>query len=389
MLGERDCQKCGTRLMLVVFPPSIRHDEGVVPSYYEDHLLERVTLLEIKLSQVAERLTTALDLMLHQTKNAQSDHILLETLIESLNTLGAVKSEKLADEWKRKISVGDVKKSARDNFERVFDEICQKHQNEKSEIFTHLLKQGINSLKNNEEKQALRNLEHALEISPENVPLLLFISEILFRFEKPEIAKKYLSRIIEIDPENQKALLLSGFVYADLLEIETARENLAKLNENFAAFSRNYILGYLAAFEKHWNSALEYFIESLAENLTPEMYYLAGCVYFQLNKPKTAMRYLLNSVETDKNFADAWFMLAVVYQILENDAKAVQALELAWSSKEAGAICLKYVKDNKRPDLNTALPFIRLKDVKKNLIMGGSRRFTKLIWGEVSKILND
>ncbi len=42
--------------MLVVFPPAIRHDDGIVPSYYEDHLLERVSLLELRLAQVTEQI---------------------------------------------------------------------------------------------------------------------------------------------------------------------------------------------------------------------------------------------------------------------------------------------------------------------------------------------
>ncbi len=68
-LGEQSCRRCGTRLMLVVFPQSLKYDTNYVPTYYEDHLLERVTSLELRLSQVAERLAATLDLMLRQTKN--------------------------------------------------------------------------------------------------------------------------------------------------------------------------------------------------------------------------------------------------------------------------------------------------------------------------------
>ncbi len=94
-LGEQSCRRCGTRLMLVVFPQSLKYDTNYVPTYYEDHLLERVTSLELRLSQITERLAATLDLMLRQTKTAHTDHVLLETLIESLNTLGTIEKDRL------------------------------------------------------------------------------------------------------------------------------------------------------------------------------------------------------------------------------------------------------------------------------------------------------
>ncbi|MGI8554963.1 MAG: hypothetical protein ACR2LT_01200, partial [Pyrinomonadaceae bacterium] len=103
MMGEPHCRKCGTRLMLVVFPQSLKYDTNHVPTYYEDHLLERVTSLELRLSQITERLATTLDLMLRQTKSTHTDHLLLETLIESLNTLGAIEKETITQVWRERL----------------------------------------------------------------------------------------------------------------------------------------------------------------------------------------------------------------------------------------------------------------------------------------------
>lgn len=388
-LGERDCRECGTRLMLVVFPPSIRHDEGIVPSYYEDHLLERVTLLEIRLSQVAERLAMALDLMLQQSKNTHSDHVLLEALIDSLNTLGTVERDKLAHKWRKKVKTEEKKEIIPDNVEKIRHKISAQNTSEKPELFEHLVNEGMKFLKQNEEKQALRNLERALELSPQNVSLLLFIAETLFLIEKTEASQKYLEDTLLIEPENEKALLFLGLVLADSLQTEKAKEVLSRLPTNSSlGFCKNYILGFISAFEEDWKTSLELFKETLTEIDIPETNYLVGCVYFQLNKLKKSLRYLQKAVETDTNFADAWFMLAVIYQMIGDEAKSYQSLELAWSSKEAGAVCLKFMKRNKQIEILDALPFIRLKDLKKNLIMGNSRRFTKIIWGEVLKILN-
>lgn len=281
------------------------------------------------------------------------------------------------------------KEVVEDKFEKIWREITEQKISQNPELFNHLVREGIKFVKQNEEKQALRTLERAVEFSPQNVPLLLFIAETFFQTDKFDLAQKYLERALEIEPENEKVLTLFGLVLADLLEVEKAKTVLTKLTtKGSASFCKNYILGIIAAFETDWKLALEFFKEALNEIEMPEINYLIGCVYFQMNKLKMALRHLQQAVEVDTNFADAWFMLAVIYQIIGDETKSYQSIELAWSSKEAGADCLKFMKRGKQIEVSHALPFIRLKDLKKHLIMSNSRRFTKIIRREVSKILN-
>ena len=153
-------------------------------------------------------------------------------------------------------------------------------------------------------------------------------------------------------------------------------------------FAVQYVLGLIAVFENNLKTAFEAFKEALAAFDGPETHYLVGCVYFQLGKFKMALRHLQKAVESDINFADAWFMLAVIYQMMGDETKSYQSVELTWSSKETGADCLKFMKRGVEIEIETALPFFRLKDLKKNLIMGSSIRFSKLFREEVFKILN-
>jgi tetratricopeptide (TPR) repeat protein len=388
-LGERSCRKCGTRLMLVVFPPSIRHDEGIVPSYYEDHLLERVTLLEIRLTQVAERLSLALDLMLRQSKNTHSDHLLLETLIDSLNTLGALEKDKLTQKWRKNVEQEELGETAEEKNKRAVKKIRLAFQGENAELFENLLRKGLNFLAQQEERQAFRAFERALQISPENIPLILFIAQLQFQADKFESAKDFLEKAYAIEPTNEQVLFFLGIISADLLDLKRAKVLLYKLTEHREMkYCVNYVLGLMAVFERDWKTAFESFRETLNAFEAPETHYLLGCVYFQLGKYKMALRHLQKAVENDTNFADAWFMLAVIYQMTGDETKSYQSVELTWSSKEAGADCLKFMKRGVEIEIETALPFFRLKDLKKNLIMSSSIRFSKLFREEVSKILN-
>ena len=97
--GQEFCLRCGTRLMLVVQPPSVRVD---VPSTtpHEEHLLERMTMLENTLARLAERLEHALKLLLRHSETAYSNHALVKSLIEMLNECGVVDNSKLESMWR-------------------------------------------------------------------------------------------------------------------------------------------------------------------------------------------------------------------------------------------------------------------------------------------------
>src|SRR5690242_4638227 len=98
-LGQEFCQRCGTRLMLVVRPPSMRAEyQDTTPN--EEHLLERLTILENTLARLAERLEQGLKLLLRQSETAYTNHALVKSLIEILNECGVVNNDQLEAMWR-------------------------------------------------------------------------------------------------------------------------------------------------------------------------------------------------------------------------------------------------------------------------------------------------
>lgn len=374
--------------MLVVIPPSVRHEESLVPSYYEDHLLERVSLLELRLGQIAERLSMALDLMLRQAKTTQTDHFLLETLIESLNTLGISEKDGLTQTLRTRLENEDLKETAENKQGKIFKNILAQHEQPNADLFAHLVKEGIKFLTAGEEKQGFRTLERAAQVSPQNVPLLIFLAERLFRADKFDTAKKHLEKAYELAPHEPKVLLLAGVVYADEGDAENARRFLSVLaGKRETAFCVNFVWGFLAAAEENWMEALAAFKETLNLRELPETHYLTACAYFQLGRFKTARKHLQKAVEADENFSDAWFMQSVISKLAGEETGEREAAERAWQTKEAGAQCLEFLKQKTAVDLRIALPFGRLKKSGKNLLTGGSRRLTKILREEIYKLL--
>ncbi len=377
-VGETNCRQCGTRLLLVVFPQSLKYDTNYVPSFYEDHLLERVSLLELRLAQVSEQLAMAYEFISREAKSFQRDHALLQSFFETLQEVNPDFSEVLS---RNTLELFDAKKEnleAKNKEEQILNEIFAAHDARQTELFTHLIKEGVRLLRENEEKQAFRNLERAVLVSPKNVQLLAFVAENLFRTDKFEAAKKYLETAFELEPQNEKILLLLGVICADEAETEKARKYLSVLinqpNKNFCV---NYVWGMLAAYETNWTESLAAFKQSAEDAPAPEVYYLIGCVYFELRRHELALQFLQKAISSDIKYADAWFMQSVIYAAAGNEEDRNNSRAAALESKEAGAQCLEFLKNKKQSNLETALPFTHFKKEKNHLLTKGSLRLTK------------
>jgi hypothetical protein len=85
--------------MIVVEPPSVRIDVSSTTPH-EEHLLERMTMLENTLARLAERLEHGLKLLLRQSETAYHNHALVKSLIEMLNECGVVDNGKLESMWR-------------------------------------------------------------------------------------------------------------------------------------------------------------------------------------------------------------------------------------------------------------------------------------------------
>jgi hypothetical protein len=85
--------------MLVVEPPSVRvGPSDTTPN--EDHLLERLTILENTMARLAERLEQGLNLLLRQSETAYSNHALVKSLIEVLDESGTLDKKRLESLWR-------------------------------------------------------------------------------------------------------------------------------------------------------------------------------------------------------------------------------------------------------------------------------------------------
>ncbi len=377
-VGETHCQRCGTRLLLVVFPQSLKYDTNYVPSFYEDHLLERVSLLELRLGQMSEQLAMAYEFISREAKSFQRDHALLQSFFETLQNVNPEFSEILSRDMLELFQEKKEILATKNKEDRILHQIFAAHDAKQTELFTHLVKEGIKLLRQSEEKQAFRNLERAALVSPKNVPLLAFIAENLFRADKFEQAKINLEAAFEIEPQNEKVLLLLGVIYANEAETEKARKYLSVLiNQPRKNFCVNYVWGMLAAYEANWTESLAAFKQAAEDESAAEIEYLIGCVYFQLGRHDLALEFLQKAISAEIKYADAWFMQSVIFAVGGSAENRDNSRAAALECKEAGAQCLEFLKNKKQIDIETALPFAHFRKEKNHLLTRGAPRLTK------------
>jgi hypothetical protein len=100
-LGTDFCGRCGTRLMLVVERTSTRYEAAESGVSTNEHLLERISATENRITRLAERLERSLDLVLRQAKNSYVDRSLLKVLVDVLAEDGLINKQRLEQLWSK------------------------------------------------------------------------------------------------------------------------------------------------------------------------------------------------------------------------------------------------------------------------------------------------
>ncbi|MGA9994471.1 MAG: tetratricopeptide repeat protein, partial [Pyrinomonadaceae bacterium] len=385
-LGLEFCGRCGTRLMLIVEPPAMRFETGNASVYNEDHLLERVSALENMLSRLTERLEQTLDLLLRQAQNTYLDHTLIETLVSVLNDAGTVRSEKVYELWQERAQKDSGQKNQSSEREKLSAKIMEGYEGVEQAEFSRLVREGLNLLGDDEpleeQLRGLRSLERAAAIAPSNAALCVLISEHLFALRKMTLAKDYLERAHALAPESRRICLLLGLACADAGEAERAKDFLGKsMLEGAASFAAHYCLGMLLATEARWREALTQFKRALALRPSPEAHYVLGTVYYEMERDRMAARHLRQAIETDENYAAAFFMLGLVLIRTGELVQAKEAFDAAYATSGGEPIYRSGLKRGaKRNNALPSLLFGTRRVRSKRLLTGGDKRLANLVF---------
>jgi tetratricopeptide (TPR) repeat protein len=330
-LAQELCSHCGTRLMLVVEPSSLRFEEDAgAAADYEEHLLERVSALENSFARIAERLEQGLDLLLRQSRSSYYDHALLETLIAVLGETGAVKQGRLEKLWRKRCEQDALIVDARERHAGLCARVLADYGGPERELFAGLIREGFARLEEDKVVKGVRALERAAALAPGNAPLNAFLGEHFFKKGRTALAEGYLSRALAADPEDGRVRLLLGLSCGDEGEAARAKELLSEaVRRGDSSFAVHFALGRLSAAESDWKAALAQFKRALSARPCPEAHYVIGLVYYQLGRDRLAQRHLARAVEMELEYAEAFYLLGLVHLRTGQRERAAEAFDAA------------------------------------------------------------
>lgn len=382
--GQELCARCGTRLMLIVEPPTGRFESDVMSAGPEEHLLERVSALENRLMRITDRLEQSLNLLLRQARNSYFDHALLDSLISLLAEAGALDREKLEALWHERCQRDSLERDEMERRERLRTEIMALYSGPQTEAFAQAIAEGMELLAEGLTEQSLQALERASLLAPQNTPLLSFIGEHYFRAGRMTPARSYLQRAFDLAPGDDRICLLLGLALGDEGETESAKKLLSDaVRRNDASFAAHYGLGRILAAEERWRDALQEFKRALAARSSPEAYYVVGCVYYHLGHDRMAARHLRKAIEMDGGYAAAFYILGLVLlragERQEARACFQSAREKSSSEPRYGTAAQAMLKTARRTPPHAPFFNVARKKRGRRLVTSGDKRLAAAV----------
>jgi tetratricopeptide (TPR) repeat protein len=326
--------------MIIVEPSSSRFEVGSAGLSTDEHLLERISAAENRVSRLAERLERSLDLLLRYAQNAYFDRSLVRALVNLLAEDGVVQTERLEKLWSER-----CQRDATEQEENVHRDELRLRILARADasgtvvdtpgkrVFEELVNEGFLLIEDKQITQGITKLQRAAEIAGENAALNLFIGEHFFRRGKSKLARMYLAKAHAALPNDVRISLLLGLTCADDGEVELAKDLLSNANaQGGSSFAGHYGLGWLFVAEKNWRRALGEFKRALTVRPSPEAHYVLGCLYYELNRDTLAVRHLRKATKMDSGYTEAFYLLAEVYERMGRTELAQQVLRQAAGS---------------------------------------------------------
>lgn len=365
-LSESHCSECGTRLLLVIFPSSLQYDTNQTPTFYEDHLLERVSILELRQAQLSEALRGMTDILREQNVAIREERDLIRTLMGLLN---------------------DRTNAGEPSFAAISENV-PKNEDDGDEL-TRLVAESKRLIAENNERRAFQMLESARVVSPTNLSLVAFYSRELCHAERFKKAAEVADDGLKAAPDETGLLLLSGVANAEIANLEQARRSLGILaRDGRGSGIVNLVWGIISAYAGNWSECIAALKECSGKIAAPEIDYLAGCAYYQLGRYQMAGRHLSAAAKAVPDFADAWFMLHVVQMLRDDPRKAEESLRKAEESGERDAQCAAFLTSRREYQSELALPFRHFAERRKFVLSGGSTRVRRVVRSELAKALD-
>ncbi len=366
-LDRELCRKCRSKL-LVVSGTAGTYDEASPDEEtvsLDEHLLERVSVLEEVVKRSAETLRMLLDAANRQERSgfvAQTGLLALKDLLERKGLVG---EEEMVDLWETRVDHHMAVLEKRERFLERKERMLGGAGGPRRERFRGLLADAEMAFYALEPDKAVKALEEAFRLDRTNAELAFFLGETYFNEGETERAASMLRQVLAREPRHFEAL-----VYAGVLESDAGRRNRALDLLKMAvqvkpdAFLPYFAVGALHALSGQLPKAEAYLKQALGVEENAQAYSLLGAIAYERGRITEAIDALQKAVRIDPDDEESLYQLGLCY------------LDRGWTQKAAARF---------RSALELNPNRIEYQEASKLLLPTGSRSLPK-VTGEAGRL---
>ncbi|MEO7793349.1 MAG: tetratricopeptide repeat protein [Thermoanaerobaculia bacterium] len=318
-LSDREfCARCHQKLMVISgsiggeaeqFEPERSADFSL-----DEHLLERISILEEAVKRTAETAQRLVAAVQKQEKNLLVSQTGFATLRELLERRRLVGREEWSDLWESKMDYQLRALEKRERFMSIRDRVAALYQGNRPKLFAQHLDDAEYALFAFDVDRAKRALEQAWKLDRTNYELALFLGETCFNEGDTEAALGFFQKVLEVKADHFEALVFSGVIFHEQGNFHRAEALLKKAVAEYPdAFLPHFSLGAVYAAHGDLTRAVAYLEQANLLDRVPQALYLLGNCRYEMGQAAHAIRSLREAVRLDPAFEEAHYLLGLAY----------------------------------------------------------------------------
>jgi tetratricopeptide (TPR) repeat protein len=297
---------------------------------FDEHLLERISILEEAVKRTAETVRQLLGALHKQEKNILINQTGLSALRELLEQKRYIGWEEWSDLWESKMDYQLLALEKRERFLAIKERIAALHHGDKRKAFLQHLEDAEYALFGFDIERAVASLEAAYKLDRDNYELAYFLGETHFNEGDTEQALSYFGRVLEVKPDHYEGLVYSGVIFYERGEHTRAEEYLKRAVSIYPdSFLPHFSLGAVYAGQGNLALAVLFLERAVELDAVPQALFLLGSCYYEMGRLAPAVQTLQEAVRHDPAFEEAYHLLGLAYLDRHWTRKALDAFRQA------------------------------------------------------------
>lgn len=329
------CLRCHHKLLVVSGPLVIddveefeeRMEESIS---FDEHLLERISILEEAVKRTAETVRQLLGALHKQERNILVNQTGVATLRELLEGKKIVSREEWDNLWESRMDYQLLALEKRERFVSIRERIAALYHGDKRQAFLGYLEEAEYSLFAFDVDGAMRALESAYKLDRGNYELACFLGETYFNEGDTEKALTYFERVLEARSDHYAGLVYGGVLHHEQGDNGRAEELLRRAVALYPdSFLAHFSLGAVHAGQEKLSRAVVYLERAVELEPAPQALFLLGNCLYEMGKLTASIRTLQEAVRQDPAFEEAHHLLGLAYLDRRWNRKALDAFRSA------------------------------------------------------------